>query len=70
MPSIAGICSSIGPIWLWTGLAPSASARLSAAGASATRKAMAQAQGPCSLAKAWAKLSFSPLTMKLTSPWR
>src|SRR5262245_45675547 len=31
---------------------------------------MAQTEGPCTRAKPWAKLSFSPLTMKLTSPWR
>src|SRR6185436_4739513 len=31
---------------------------------------MAQTLGPCTRAKPWAKLSFSPLTMKFTSPWR
>ena len=31
---------------------------------------MAQMLGPCTRAKPWAKLSFSALTMKFTSPWR
>src|SRR5580658_17394 len=31
---------------------------------------MAQTDGPCSRANAWAKLSGSALTMKFTSPWR
>src|SRR5260221_9801497 len=31
---------------------------------------MAQTLGPCTRAKPCAKLSVSPLTMKLTSPWR
>src|SRR3954469_12226570 len=31
---------------------------------------MAQTLGPCTRANPWAKLSFSPLTTKFTSPWR
>ena len=59
-----------GPGRPWTGFAPSPIARFIASAASATRKAMAQAEGPWTRAKAWAKLSGSPLTRKLTPPCR
>ena len=66
----SGIFNSIGPVLPGTGRAPSDTARLKAAAASLTRKAMAQALGPCTRAKAWLKLSGSALMMKFTSPWR
>ena len=68
MPSIAGMLSSIGPTGLATGVAPRSQARLKAAAASRTRKAIAQAEGPCSCAKRWPKPSGSALMMKLMSP--
>src|SRR6185503_18404507 len=68
MPSIAGICSSIGPTRVSTGFAPRSMQRLYAAAASFTRKAIAHADGPCSRAKCWPKLSGSALMMKLMSP--
>src|SRR5262245_59149578 len=70
MPSIAGICSSIGPTWFSTGLAPSSMQRRYASEASFTRNPIAQADGPCSRAKRCAKLFGSALMMKLMSPCR
>src|SRR5687768_13119548 len=70
MPSIAGMCNSIGPTRVSTGFAPRSMQRLYAAAASFTRKAIAQAEGPCSRAKCWPKLSGSALMMKLMSPCR
>ena len=68
MPSIAGMWSSIGPTWVSTGFAPSSSARRKAAAASRTRKAIAQAEGPCARAKRWPKPPGSALMTKLMSP--
>src|SRR5580692_1540263 len=56
MPSIAGMLSSIAPTAPLTSRAPAATAARSARAASLTRKAMAQALGPCSRANFCARL--------------
>ena len=70
MPLIAGSRSSIGPVGISIGCAPSSSARAYALCESFTRNASPQADGPCSAAKYAATLFGSRLTMKLMSPWR
>jgi hypothetical protein len=70
MPLMAGMFSSIGPAVDSTTQAPILRARVQAAAASFTRKAMAQTEGPCRRVKACGKPSLSALRMKFTSPWR
>src|ERR1700722_16196102 len=68
MPSMQGMLSSMGPALCGPGRAPSSSARRYANAASRTRKAIAQAHGPCARANPCAKESASALMMKLMSP--
>src|SRR3954452_6817103 len=70
IPSIVGIDNSSGPDARSTGFAPSERARLKAYCASATRNAIAGADGPCASAKRAAKEPGSALRIRLIPPWR